>query len=82
MSKRLNRAKCRLCQDVIVSKSRYDFVSCKCGEIFVDGGNDYWRRGAKNFNNLLTYNGKTRKWVAQYKKQNILIEWFNKLIGR
>ena len=40
-----NQAKCRKCKDVIESKHRHDFVSCKCGSIFVDGGNDYIRRG-------------------------------------
>ncbi len=40
-----NRAKCRKCGDVIESTHRHDFVSCKCGAIFVDGGNDYWRFG-------------------------------------
>jgi len=24
---------------------RHDFVRCKCGAIFVDGGSDYFRRG-------------------------------------
>jgi len=59
MSKRLNRAKCKLCGTIIVSRHRHDHVSCKCGEIFVDGGNDYWRCGAKNFENFLRFeNGK------------------------
>lgn len=33
-----NRAKCTLCQSVIQSFHATDFVACKCGEIFVDGG--------------------------------------------
>lgn len=48
-----NRAKCKLCGDVIESKHRHDFVSCKCGEIFVDGGHDYIRRGAKDMSNII-----------------------------
>jgi len=40
-----NRARCKNCSDIIESKHRHDFVSCKCGAIFVDGGNDYWRFG-------------------------------------
>ena len=51
--KRTNRAKCRLCDDVIESKHRHDFVTCKCGEISVDGGTVYLRRLAKNFRNLI-----------------------------
>lgn len=40
-----NRARCKKCNDIIESKYRHDFVSCKCGAIFVDGGNDYFRAG-------------------------------------
>ncbi len=40
-----NWAKCRLCDDVIESVHRHDFQTCKCGEIFIDGGNDYQRYG-------------------------------------
>jgi len=42
-----NRAKCLKCGDIIESTHRHDFVSCKCGAIFVDGGLDYLRRGGK-----------------------------------
>ena len=42
-----NRAKCLKCGDVIESTHRHDFVWCKCGAIFVDGGLDYLRRGGK-----------------------------------
>jgi hypothetical protein len=48
-----NKAKCRLCDDVVESKHRHDFVTCKCGEIFVDGGTTYLRRGATNFDNFI-----------------------------
>ena len=48
-----NSAACSLCGEVIESKYRWDFVSCSCGEIFVDGGLDYLRRGAKNFDNFI-----------------------------
>ena len=40
-----NRARCKLCNDIIESKYRHDFVSCKCGAIFIDGGRDYLRCG-------------------------------------
>jgi hypothetical protein len=62
MTKPKNMAKCALCGDKIVSKHRYDWVECSCGEIFIDGGNDYWRAGARDFRNLLRY--KKGKWVA------------------
>ena len=40
-----NAAKCNKCGDVIQSISRHDFVECKCGSIFVDGGHEYMRAG-------------------------------------
>lgn len=44
MPKTRNRAKCKKCGDIIESKYRHDFVTCKCGAISVDGGEDYIRR--------------------------------------
>jgi len=40
-----NAARCRKCDTVIESRSVHDFVSCKCGAIFVDGGLSYFRSG-------------------------------------
>lgn len=48
-----NSAKCKLCGDEIESVHRHDFKSCSCGEIFVDGGKSYIRRGAKDLNNII-----------------------------
>jgi hypothetical protein len=41
-----NRAMCNKCGDVIESLHRHNFVECSCGNIFVDGGLSYNRRGA------------------------------------
>ena len=43
-----NAIKCNLCGDIIESKHRHEFVSCKCGCCSVDGGTDYLRRGYTN----------------------------------
>ena len=48
-----NSCKCRLCGDEIVSTHRHDFVRCKCGEIFTDGGNEYIRRGGNSLDNII-----------------------------
>jgi hypothetical protein len=48
-----NRAKCKKCDDVIESKFKHDLVTCKCGEISLDGGSDYHRCMARNWDNLL-----------------------------
>lgn len=42
-----NIVKCLLCGDVIESTHRHDFNQCKCGNLFVDGGNDYQRLGVE-----------------------------------
>lgn len=43
----VNKAQCLLCQDIIESKSRWDFQMCSCGNLHVDGGLDYVKRGFK-----------------------------------
>lgn len=45
-----NSLKCRKCGDVITSRFTHDFVSCKCGAIFVDGGLEYMRYGGETEN--------------------------------
>lgn len=48
-----NAAECKLCHDVIESTHVHDFRSCKCGEINVDGGREYLRRGARDLSNII-----------------------------
>ncbi len=48
-----NRAKCKLCNDIIESFHRHDYVTCKCGEISVDGGSDYHKCRAIDWTNFL-----------------------------
>lgn len=38
-----NRARCKRCNDIIESKHKYDFVSCRCKAISLDGGTEYQR---------------------------------------
>lgn len=42
----LNSIRCNHCGDVIVSRSRHNYVTCGCGKCSVDGGNEYLRRCA------------------------------------
>ena len=48
-----NRCQCNQCKDIIESKHRHDFVRCKCGAIFTDGGTDYVRRGFTNKSDII-----------------------------
>ena len=43
----VNKCQCARCLDIIESKHRHDFVQCKCGAIFTDGGTEYIRRGGE-----------------------------------
>lgn len=49
----VNKAQCKLCDDIIESTYRHDFKRCSCGEIMVDGGKDYIKRSVKSFDNLI-----------------------------
>jgi hypothetical protein len=40
-----SRAMCLDCTDVIESRCVHEFVRCKCGHIFLDGGLEYVRYG-------------------------------------
>lgn len=40
-----NSATCLACGDHIESKHRHQMTTCACGNIFVDGGTEYLRRG-------------------------------------
>ena len=49
----VNKCQCALCGDIIESKFRRDFVNCKCGAIYTDGGHEYIRRGAKKWEYII-----------------------------
>lgn len=48
----MNQAKCKKCNDVIVSANRHDYATCKCGAISVDGGSWYCKRVAADLNDI------------------------------
>lgn len=43
----MNRAGCNECGDVVRSAHRHDYRPCACGNIAVDGGEDYCKRSFK-----------------------------------
>ena len=43
----MSKAQCLDCFDIIESKHRHDFVKCKCGTSFLDGGDEYIRCGGR-----------------------------------
>jgi hypothetical protein len=56
----INRCQCTVCFDIIESKHRHHFVTCKCGRIFTDGGTWYLHRGftyPSDLHDLTEYEG-------------------------
>ena len=67
-----NQIKCKKCEDVIYSRHRHDFVSCKCGAVSVDGGMDYARRVFKNIDDIedqsiWVYKDDLEEWITAVK---------------
>lgn len=48
-----NRAKCKLCSDILESFHQFDWVTCRCGEVSITGGNVIMECSAKDWNNFL-----------------------------
>lgn len=53
----LNQARCLQCNTTVISYSRHDFNSCRCGLLSVDGGREYLHRLGKfeNYIELTVY---------------------------
>ena len=65
-----NAIKCLKCGDEIESKHRHDFVSCKCGACFVDGGRDYRRVGYENMADVLIWDNEKGEFVNMETEAN------------
>lgn len=63
-----NRAKCRLCGDIVESKHQHDYVSCSCEEIAVDGGNAYHRACFKNRENFIALDDDGNEIIPKHEK--------------
>jgi len=50
---KINKIQCKLCGDIIESKSRHNYVICDCGNCSVDGGREYLKRGYKEDNSYI-----------------------------
>lgn len=48
-----NRAKCKLCQSMIESLHRDDYVECSCGEIAIAGGPDSYHVSYRDIGNFM-----------------------------
>lgn len=64
-----NRAKCKLCGDIIESYHDQDHVICKCGEIEVFAGLGM-RCAARDFANFIRVDDEGNEIVVTYKQQD------------
>ena len=81
MTKPLNRIRCAKCLDILTSRHVHDFVTCSCGSVSVDGGNDYYRYVGE-LQNILVYNN--RQWVPlviekEEETKINFIQWLRKI---
>lgn len=67
-----NRAKCKLCQTVIESIHQHDYVTCKCGEISVDGGDAYCRCSAISWENFLRIDDENNEIIVTIKNDTVV----------
>lgn len=61
-----NRAKCKKCNSVIESFHEGDYVTCKCGEISVSGGNNLYC-AAIDWNNFMRVDDKDNEIMVSVK---------------
>lgn len=65
-----NRAKCKICKDIIESFHRDDLIFCKCGEIYVDGGLQLIC-GANEWENFLRIDDEGNEIIVKVKEKAI-----------
>lgn len=60
-----NRAKCKLCGDLLESFHRHDYVQCKYKAIAIDGGTDYCRCFAVDWNNFIRIDDEDKEIIPE-----------------
>lgn len=65
-----NRAKCKKCNSVIESFHRYDYISCSCGEIAIEGGAALFRTYAHDFANFLRVDDDGKEVSVSFQNNN------------
>lgn len=64
-----NRAKCKLCGDILESFTRDDYVLCSCEEIGIWGGEYGYYTHASNYTNFLRIDDNDREIAVHYKEE-------------
>jgi len=69
-----NKAKCKLCNEIIESFHKTDIVSCKCGEITIEGGTQSYLAYAKNFANFLRIDDEEKEIPVKFIGKDEVVE--------
>jgi hypothetical protein len=65
-----NRAKCKKCQSILESFHLHDYVTCKCGEISISGGNDKYFTYAHDFSNFIRIDDEEKEVLVTFKEDD------------
>lgn len=65
-----NRAKCRLCLEIIESFHENDYVSCQCDEIAISGGKVKYYTFAKDWSNFIRIDENDKELNVRIENEN------------
>lgn len=65
-----NRAKCKLCGDIIESLHTTDLVVCKCGAISIEGGQDHFMASATGWEHFLRVDDEGNELIVKVVDKN------------
>jgi len=58
----MNKIRCEVCREELISESVHHFVECHCdNKAFTDGGDEYQRIGAMDLSKVTVWNEKDSK---------------------
>lgn len=65
-----NRAKCKLCKDILESFHEFDHVTCSCDEISISGGTIKFECAAKDWKNFLRIDDTDKEFEVTVKEKH------------
>lgn len=72
-----NRAKCKLCQSILESFHRDDYITCTCGEIAIHGGTNHYGVTYRNHNNFLRIDDEGNEIVVTVQENDDVKQIYN-----
>lgn len=69
----LNRAQCNRCCAVIISTYRWDYRSCECGYLAVDGGRAYMKRVVNDTEPPFRDFTELSIWTSPYSRRGLIV---------